>query len=82
MIKKKIKQKEFVVDLDGPDGNVFSLIGLAKQLMNQIDRSRTPKIVAEMMSSDYHHAVYVFEREFGSFVTLETTNDELLKILV
>jgi DNA-directed RNA polymerase beta subunit len=83
MIKPKIKKIEkIVIDLDGPDGNVFILMGIAKKLMNQIDRSRSNIIIQEMMNSDYLNAVYVFEREFGSFVELETSNEKILNILV
>ena len=81
MIKKKEIQHKMIIDLDGPDGNVFTLISIAKNLMDIIDKSRTSKIKTEMMSSDYYHAIYVFEREFGAFVILETTNDEILKII-
>ena len=68
-IKKKLKQREIVIDLTGPDGNVFVLMGRAKQYAKQLDLDGD-KIINEMMSSDYENAVKVFDNNFGSFVTL------------
>ena len=36
MIRKKREQKELVIDLTGPDGNVFVLMGYARTLSRQI----------------------------------------------
>jgi hypothetical protein len=36
MIRKKREQKEIVIDLTGPDGNVFVLMGYARKLSRQI----------------------------------------------
>ena len=68
MIKTK-KNKGIEIDLTGPQGNVFFLIGTARNLAKQlgIDSSSVQK---EMMSGDYENAVNVFDRHFGSFVTL------------
>ena len=68
-IKKKLKQREIVIDLTGPDGNVFVLMGRAMQYARQLDLDGD-KIINEMMSSDYENAVKVFDNYFGSFVTL------------
>ena len=68
-IVKKTKQREIVIDLTGPDGNVFVLMGRAKQYAIQLDLDGD-KIINEMMSSDYENAVQVFDNNFGSFVTL------------
>jgi len=68
-IKKKSKQREITIDLTGPDGNVFMLMGRAKQYAKQLDLDGD-KIINEMMSSDYENAVKVFDNNFGSFVTL------------
>ena len=69
MIKNKKEQREIVIDLTGPDGNVFVLMGRAKQYAKQLDLDGD-KIINEMMSSDYENAVQVFDNYFGSFVTL------------
>jgi hypothetical protein len=36
MIRKKAEQREIVIDLTGPDGNVFVLMGYARNLSRQI----------------------------------------------
>jgi len=71
MIKSK-KQKnpyEMEIDLTGPQGNVFFLIGTAKNLAKQLGLDGKA-IQAEMMSGDYENAVNVFDKNFGHFVTL------------
>ena len=68
-IKKKSKQREIVIDLTGPDGNVFMLMGRAKNFARDLGLDGD-KIINEMMSSDYENAVKVFDNNFGSFVTL------------
>ena len=51
------------IDLQGPDGNVFCLIGCARQLAKQLEKD--PDAIAnEMMSDDYDTAIKVFKREF------------------
>ena len=68
-IVKKSEQREIVIDLTGPDGNVFVLMGTAKRFARQLDLDGD-KIINEMQSSDYENAVQVFDKYFGSFVTL------------
>ena len=60
------------IDLTGPDGNAFVLIGLAKNLCKQLsyDHDHEERIVDEMTLSDYEGLLYTFDREFGSLVTL------------
>jgi hypothetical protein len=57
-----------VVDLTGPDGNAFALMGLASRLAKQLG-FKSP--TAEMMSGDYEHLLEVFDKNFGDFVILE-----------
>ncbi len=68
-IKKKTESREIVIDLTGPDGNVFVLMGYAIRYARQLDLDGD-KIINEMKSSDYENAVQVFDKYFGSFVTL------------
>ena len=68
--KKEDLNRGIEVDLTGPEGNAFALMGLAKNLSKQLEREDGETIVKEMMSGDYEHLVAVFEREFGDFVTL------------
>ena len=62
-----------VVDLTGPDGNAFALIGLATRLVKQlgIDSHTINVIKTKMMSGDYEHLLKVFDKYFGDFVILE-----------
>jgi hypothetical protein len=69
MIKKKEQNFGIEIDLTGPQGNVFFLIGTANNLAKQLGLDGKA-IQAEMMSGDYENAVNVFDENFGSFVTL------------
>ena len=68
-IVKKSKQREIVIDLTGPDGNVFVLMGYARRFARDLGLDGN-KIISEMQSSDYENAVQVFDKYFGSFVIL------------
>ncbi len=68
MIKSK-KQTGIEIDLTGPDGNAFVLIGKAGNLAKQLGLDKA-KIQAEMMKGDYEHLVNTFDKHFGDFVTL------------
>jgi len=57
------------IDLTGPQGNAYALMGLAAQLAKVYDKDKDA-IVADMMSGDYEHLLEVFEREFGEHVIL------------
>ncbi len=56
------------VDLAGPEGNAFSLIGLAKSFckVNGFDKDVTNDIIKQMKSSDYDNLVRVLDIYFGS----------------
>ncbi len=69
MIKSKKQSLGIEMDLTGPDGNAFVLIGTAGKLAKQLGLDKA-KIQAEMMSGDYEHLVNTFDKHFGSFVTL------------
>jgi hypothetical protein len=70
MIRTKQAPKEIVIDLTGPDGNAFVLMGIASNLAKQLGKDGNA-IREEMMAGDYEHLLFVFDREFGSFVILE-----------
>ena len=72
VIKSKDEMSsERSIDLTGPSGNAYCLLGIAKSYCNQLgDCKDWDKISAEMKSGDYENLVAVFDREFGSFVTL------------
>ena len=68
-IKKKVNKSTIEIDLTGPDGNAFVLIGKAGNLAKQLGLDKA-KIQAEMMNGDYEHLVNTFDKYFGHFVTL------------
>jgi len=70
MIRKKQPQSEIVIDLTGPDGNAFVLMGYAKSFAKQM-RVDSKTIIDEMMSGDYENLLEVFDKHFGDFVILE-----------
>jgi hypothetical protein len=69
MIKSKEQKLGIEIDLTGPQGNVFFLIGTAKNLAKQLGLDGK-EIQTKMMSGDYENAVNVFDENFGHFVTL------------
>jgi hypothetical protein len=69
MIKSKKQSLGIEIDLTGPDGNAFVLIGTANKLAKQLGLDGKA-IQAEMMKGDYENLVKVFDKHFGHFVTL------------
>jgi hypothetical protein len=69
MIKKKNESFGIEIDLTGPNGNAFYLIGAANNLARQLGLDGKA-IQAEMMKGDYEHLVNTFDKHFGHFVTL------------
>lgn len=68
MIKSK-KETGIEIDLTGPNGNAFFLIGTAGKLAKQLGLDAN-SIRSEMTSGDYENLVNVFDKHFGHFVTL------------
>jgi hypothetical protein len=68
-IKKKRKSLPIEIDLTGPQGNAFCLLGMAEDLGKQLGKD-VKAITTEMKSSDYENLLKVFDREFGSIVTM------------
>ena len=66
----KDKNKKIVVDLTGPQGNAYWLMGYASSLCKQLKWDSKP-ILAEMTSGDYENLIKVFDGHFGSVVDLE-----------
>jgi hypothetical protein len=69
MIKSKSKTFGIEIDLTGPNGNAFYLLGAANNLAKQLGLNGA-EIRAEMMKGDYENLVKVFDKHFGHFVTL------------
>ncbi len=73
MIRQKTIPHEVVIDLDGPDGNAFSLMGTAKRFAKQLcyEKTEIDSMLKDMQSSDYDNLLKVFDKHFGDFVILE-----------
>ena len=68
-ILEKPKQSGITIDLTGPQGNAFYLLGTAKNLAKQLDLNGL-EIMEEMRSGDYENLLEVFDKYFGCVVTL------------
>lgn len=67
--KSEMQKRGLEIDLTGPDGNAFVLMGYASNLAKQLKKDEKA-IKEDMRSGDYEHLVEVFDREFGDYVTL------------
>ena len=67
--KEEIAPRGIEIDLTGQQGNAMWLMGYAMKLAKQLDLD-WEAIRKDMESNDYEHLLEVFDREFGSFVTL------------
>jgi len=65
--------KKQVIDLTGPQGNAFYLLGTAMNLCKQLDFSElaTQGILEDMKLGDYEHLITRFDYHFGDVIDLE-----------
>ena len=71
MIRNKIENSgPIVLDLTGPDGNAFALMGYASRFARQLGLDGSA-ITNEMMRGDYENLIQVFDSYFGDYVILE-----------
>jgi hypothetical protein len=69
---KSINEREtnkIEIDLTGPDGNAFALLGYAKNFSKDLGYDYG-KVSSEMTSGDYENLLNVFDKYFGHFVIL------------
>ena len=69
MAIKKKTSRGIEIDLTGPEGNAYVLLGYAEQYATQLGLDNE-KIQEEMMSGDYKNLVQTFDKYFGKYVTL------------
>ena len=67
--KSEIEHRGLEIDLTGPNGNASVLLGYASNLSKKLKKDGKA-IREDMTSGDYEHLLEVFDREFGSYVTL------------
>ena len=70
MIREKQEPQGIVIDLTGPQGNAYFLLGMAGKYARQLGLDDV-EIMEEMKSGDYENLVQVFDKHFGDFVVLE-----------
>ena len=72
MIKDRREMNpQIEIDLNGPEGNAFVLLGYASRLGKQIyGYEKTGAILEEMKLSTYELLILTFDKYFGSIVTL------------
>ena len=76
--KSEMQPRSIEIDLTGPEGNAFVLIGYAKKWARQLGPETLmllygvtwEEIQKDMMSGDYEHVLDVIETYFGEYVTL------------
>lgn len=70
MVIKTRRESDMVeIDLSGPEGNAWNLLGVAQKFAQQTGVDPKP-ILDDMKSADYDHLIEVFDKHFGEFVTL------------
>lgn len=73
-----------LINLDGPDGNAFALLGYASQWAKDLELDKD-KILNEMKSDDYVNLVSTFNKYFGmdgaQIAVLQSDQDNLQEII-
>lgn len=69
-IKKKKHSPKIVLDLTGPQGNAFVVLGTIRQLMRRLGYPlhKEEEVMQELMSSDYEHLIKTADEYFGDYV--------------
>lgn len=70
MIRNKTLTGPIVIDLTGPHGNAFYLLGVASVTAKKLGVDPDP-ILDDMKSGDYENLLEVFENYFGDYFILE-----------
>lgn len=70
IIKKEERFEKRRIDLTGPDGNAYFLLGTAAKWGKQMGLD-VEKVNEEMTSGDYENLIEVFDKYFGSICDLE-----------
>lgn len=68
-IKEKRASAKREIDLTGPDGNAYFLLGMASTFAKQLGLDGKA-IDKEMTSGDYENLITVFDKHFGDYVDL------------
>ena len=66
---KRPKKTKIEIDLLGPEGNAFALLGIARDLAIKLDLDWN-YIHTEMTSGDYENLLQVMEHYFGNLIVM------------
>lgn len=66
---KRPKKTKIEIDLTGPEGNAFALLGIAKDLCHKTGVEWEP-VKNEMTSSDYEWLLQVMDYHFGDYIIM------------
>jgi hypothetical protein len=66
---KRPKKTKIEIDLLGPEGNAFALLGIARDLSIKLDLDWN-YIHTEMTSGDYENLLQVMEHYFGDIIVM------------
>ena len=69
-ILSKDTTRKTVIDLTGPQGNAFYLLGTASKLSKQIGLD-VNKVLEDLKGGDYEHLITRFDYHFGCLIDLE-----------
>jgi len=67
--KKLLDKGKIEIDLTGPQGNAYALLGAAKSFAKDLELDGKA-IVEEMSTGDYENLITVFDKYFGDYVDL------------
>ena len=77
-VELKPKLDKMFIDIDGPNGNAFYLMAVARDFSKTLDLDED-EILGDMKTGDYMNLLKVFDDNFGKFVVLQTENAEYLE---
>ena len=69
IIEKPTTPRMMEIDLTGPQGNAFFLLGTATRFARQLGMNEY-EVLNEMKSGDYENLLEVFDKYFGDFVIM------------
>lgn len=64
--------RKIEIDLNGPEGNAFALLGWANRLGKELGYNQTTRdrILSDMRAGNYENLIRAFDEEFGDYVDL------------
>jgi hypothetical protein len=77
-VELKPKLDKMFIDIDGPNGNAFYLMAVARDFSKTLDLDED-EILEDMKMGDYMNLLKIFDDNFGEFVVLQTGNAEYLE---